>query len=840
MIQPHIKTSTFNDPGWYLNLGISLVTLDKKGIAESIFKALEIDFSGLKGAIRNLYEEAFHLTIETFAIPMEKVKARDTEIDPVQLSIRFPTLFPLFYRLVEKIRGSLEQSGIPLLRFKLQFDIHFKTLLDKPAYTKIVEFQRRIQSEESDELQLLRHVHGLLHTIDSETLPLVEDSSLVQVYTPPTADYYEYRIDESEKKPKKTKAGDVIFSLIDNIEKGREPIILHGEPGHGKTSTMKMLVRALSIKNNHVYTEQPLFILFFEFKHLRQLNRAVHFVIHDHFSCIKEPSFFTGKRVLMIFDGMDEKQATADESFLNDFVKGLFHLSARVNKESGSQLNIVLTGRTQFFLPMRHCLVADSCIYELDNFSDQQTDRWLAAYFKATGKKPEITREQLRGYHLTDLIKQPILLTICTTMISDILADKNRGGDFIDKFKGEISISKIYAIIVDWTYKKRHQSGNRERGTKRTLQEFKNILYYIALSVFHHSENQQVRVSHLVDHLCKHPELKEAYNLGFLEHDRDKLTEEFKDIVVLFYFKGTEDWSIEFAHKSIHDYLVVDATIFLLCNIFEGFNLDRIERSCNQCASELYELLGKTPLHPDSHLRFLQDMVKQDRDMVMKLIGPVTTFLEKALDHIYLKEGLHLHKNPLKTEAYIISGLFYLVTTILGLYADDEEITTAYGSFIREKINLHLFIGLFNSIEEFGFLSRKFIFYRIDLSEVDLRGEILERVQLTKANLREVNLNVTYLCEANLKGARLVGANLRGANLVGTNLVEADLAGANLAGARLVGANLRGANLRGANLKEAILEGANLQGAILEGAILKKATYTKGQLKKTIGTPWGI
>jgi hypothetical protein len=139
----------------------------------------------------------------------------------------------------------------------------------------------------------------------------------------------------------------------------------------------------------------------------------------------------------------------------------MFQLSEQVNKEDQSKLNIIITGRTQFFLPVRHCIISDAIIYELDNFSEEQTDRWLHAFFQATKQHPVITREQLNVYHLKDLMKQPILLTICTTMMLDILKEQTPDGEstFLGKFKEEICISQIYAIIVEWTYIKRHQSG---------------------------------------------------------------------------------------------------------------------------------------------------------------------------------------------------------------------------------------------------------------------------------------------------------------------------------------------------------------------------------------------
>ncbi len=74
------------------------------------------------------------------------------------------------------------------------------------------------------------------------------------------------------------------------------------------------------------------------------------------------------------------------------------------------------------------------------------------------------------------------------------------------------------------------------------------------------------------------------------------------------------------------------------------------------------------------------------------------------------------------------------------------------------------------------------------------------------------------LAGAVLNRIDLSGANLEGANLAGARLYLADLSGANLRNA-----NLQGAGLGGADLARADLRGANLTGAVLEGAYLKDA-----------------
>ncbi len=93
---------------------------------------------------------------------------------------------------------------------------------------------------------------------------------------------------------------------------------------------------------------------------------------------------------------------------------------------------------------------------------------------------------------------------------------------------------------------------------------------------------------------------------------------------------------------------------------------------------------------------------------------------------------------------------------------------------------------------------------------------------------------------------KIIGANLRGAILQGldmrfADLREASLVGADLRGARLDEANLSGTNLGGAFLDGAVLAKAKLERASLVGAFLTETTdFTESILKGADlrGTEW--
>ena len=125
-----------------------------------------------------------------------------------------------------------------------------------------------------------------------------------------------------------------------------------------------------------------------------------------------------------------------------------------------------------------------------------------------------------------------------------------------------------------------------------------------------------------------------------------------------------------------------------------------------------------------------------------------------------------------------------------------------------------------------------------DLRGRDMRGALLMRANLVKANLSRARMERANLFRARMEGAdlseaRMGGANLSGAQMEGTSLIRAAMEGANLSGARMEGANLLGARmqgailigveLKGADLFQTDLAGADLSGARIEGAMLRGA-----------------
>jgi uncharacterized protein YjbI with pentapeptide repeats len=121
------------------------------------------------------------------------------------------------------------------------------------------------------------------------------------------------------------------------------------------------------------------------------------------------------------------------------------------------------------------------------------------------------------------------------------------------------------------------------------------------------------------------------------------------------------------------------------------------------------------------------------------------------------------------------------------------------------------------------------ILERADLTYAELQGAWLVEAHLQMAQLWDAKLQWAILSDARLEGAYLWLVNLREALLDHANLQTAELSGAELQGALLASTNLKEASLRGANLQEAKLWEANLQGADLSHSHLEKVNLSAAE-----------
>jgi len=126
-------------------------------------------------------------------------------------------------------------------------------------------------------------------------------------------------------------------------------------------------------------------------------------------------------------------------------------------------------------------------------------------------------------------------------------------------------------------------------------------------------------------------------------------------------------------------------------------------------------------------------------------------------------------------------------------------------------------------LDKFNILRKNNPDYIPNFRYADLKGMVLEGI----------NLNAAKLLKADMEKINLIDAQLERAILGRTNLREAKLERANLANAIIIAADLTDANLKHANLRGANLENSKLTNANVVDADLHGATANLNELRNT-------
>lgn len=267
------------------------------------------------------------------------------------------------------------------------------------------------------------------------------------------------------------------------------------------------------------------------------------------------------------------------------------------------------------------------------------------------------------------------------------------------------------------------------------------------------------------------------------------------------------DSNLEFIHKSIYEYFVVEY-IYMMIN--SGVN-----KADDELAAILGDMLKGTILSHEI-LEFLEFKIKSSEESpkFCKVYKTFQTMLLNGMTFYTDKK----YQNIIQCEINVFCNML----EILHFWED------AYMEFNR-VIQPYL---LCNIIGDACINLKGVNLYDIDLQKVDLKNARLEGTNLKRVKLEGIKLDGASLQEADLEGANLKGANLKGANLKGANLKNTDLCKADLEGADLQRIDLAGANLRGIDLERANLKGANLRNVFLGDANVQKADLREINLEK--------
>ncbi|MFT4929918.1 MAG: hypothetical protein ACI8WB_006053, partial [Phenylobacterium sp.] len=609
-----VTNAKFTDPEWYVSLAADILDLKFATLAKDLGKALKPEVVDAAKELVELYQLAFDNTLQLHDIKAKVTIKKGSEalfsdhiIDP-----NFPSYHPVFQHLLNRVEQSyINQHSDQFIQpwsevsrlIRQDFSLNFTSMVQSAdkAHVNAAKYIEQLKTfVVPTESKVMAHMNAVLVDVEHESLAIDPDLVLRKSYVTPTC---KVRFEQTQQGAGKTKEdSNIIQALIERVSgKANYPIVIHGQPGHGKTSTVKMLVSALA--QTFQRDEKPLSVLFYEFKNLRALSDPILKVLNSETAFIEDETFFEAKHTVLILDGLDERQlADGSDDTLKGFVSGLFRLADRVNRLAGSKLSLILTGRSQYVAQIKQSFNTDHWIFEIEDFSDDKMQLWLERFNGQKNGIEPITIEQLNDYHLQDLMPQPILLAISSIMLCD-----NEGKKLIDELDhNTINRTAIYDTIIRWSHKKRWQTKPTESlNDSLDFDDYLVLLQAIAFEMFK-TGDESIKLSALA------PALQNSvFDLDFLNNKSVENIEVLcSQLRISFFFKGVEDKAFSFLHKSIKDFLIVSGIVDALVVLLDGCNIKKLDKE----ADEWYEIFGHANLSSEDHIPMLEQWVHHKAD----------------------------------------------------------------------------------------------------------------------------------------------------------------------------------------------------------------------------------
>ena len=683
---------------------------------------------------------------------------------------------------------------------------------------------------------------------------------LEQIYIPLRACYKEKqlksncenvgRIDRNELQKEEKDVKEIIVDIeshiSDWIEKGNQEDsirIIHGGPGSGKSSFLKILAAKLARKKQKV-----LYIPLHEYgvndnftTAVNQYFRKTGYFSYDLISDDEK------EKLVILFDGLDEisMQGKALEDIVKSFVWDVIRNTPLHNK-NGLRIQVIIAGRdvivqrneNEFkhsgeILRLLPYLIQEKEKKFIDQhklFENDQRNEWWIKYGNLKNKPyndglPAELKQ--KGNEIEEITAQP-LLNYLIALALEYREEEDTQVDFDN-------INTIYSRLLKGVHKREYSSQNIASGLE--FDNFVTALKEIALCTWH--GNGRTTTANKIEEYLKDQKLFEVFS-----------TSAEKGVISLlttFYFRQTGRLSkgeetFEFTHKSFSEYLVTLKIIEVVDNIHEELVRNENDRTHQKgwdiykCLIEWLKVFGLQV--PDEDLvKYIKNELRLKEKDSEGILNKWQDTIIKLWEHV-LEKGMPVEQLPSRPQTFkeeneqainaektllIIHGLIASITDRVSDIKWPQ--LTSFGEFIGRILGQRIFADVFilkfcNHLKINNAILDIRDFFEANLEKSDLSGSTL-----TCANLYDTNLNRTNFSKSNISYANLSHANISKANLSHAKLIQTNLRDANLRDA-----NLRGANLANVDLSGADFSNADLSGAIVKGVDLSKANFSGANL----------
>ncbi len=266
-----IKKDIFKEPEWWTSISVNIISLNFYGLAKDLSKVFNKLSFDLNDNLIDLYVETFNsfakdLNLERFFIKEINKNYSFDNFDP-----HFPTWHEIFDDICDIIKTKISKNEFELSSFQQNnlnslpqlFGEYFNKTRKADKYSKVNEHIDLLTKEfVSGDGELILHINNILNLVGKEPLPVDKNLKLWDIFVTPKAIYWDDKVKEKieienreyretgkiSQEKNSVKYGDkeyigatispnIISSILSVIKSSSSPIIIHGHPGHGKTST---------------------------------------------------------------------------------------------------------------------------------------------------------------------------------------------------------------------------------------------------------------------------------------------------------------------------------------------------------------------------------------------------------------------------------------------------------------------------------------------------------------------------------------------------------------------------------------------------------------------------
>jgi nucleoside phosphorylase len=373
---------------------------------------------------------------------------------------------------------------------------------------------------------------------------------------------------------------------------------------------------------------------------------------------------------------------------------------------------------------------------------------------------------------------------------------------FPSEWSSEMKKSLLYYIFIHSLIKGKHK--------KEIGEEFKKY-YYIEKEMLRYTAAIKNMLKELDEDKLK-SNLKKMNIKNLNKEEVENLEKYLEPLLTSYFYRSSDEMvsrRVDFIHESFKEYLLAEY-------YYESLMSGKTYRlNVGLPSMETMNFLkGLIEISKSNEAKKILQQIGEDLSVMFGGINKIVENAKKTLeDESLILDGQIddeecwkiVHPNHIKYEYLWIHR--WISLCILKWIKPEEEIN-------KDKIERMIRLTSHTTPS-----------YLKMLEKTNLSGANLEKIDLSRANLYKADLSRANLQEANLQEAKLIGAKL-----IGTCLSGANLHGANLHGANLSVADLQEADLEKADLEKADLSRANLQEANLQEANLFRTNFYKANL----------